>query len=88
MNKRKLLVLGCVSLLAASAMPCTINVVKKKPAAKSAFLKNGESISRRMMEKLSGQCEIKVRIMTRAELRAHKIMRLKKRLKKLSSEKY
>lgn len=69
---------------AAANASCTINLKKKKAGAKTSYTMSGETISKKVVAKLSSQCKFNYSIMSVSELRAMKIAKLKKQLAKLN----
>ena len=72
-----------ISESANASSQCRIDLVKKTHTGKTSYTLNGDSISAKVIEKLSPQCDFDIRLMTSAEKRAFDINRLKVRLAKL-----
>jgi hypothetical protein len=68
------------------ASTCNLTLLKKTASAKTAYTIAGETISKRVIEKLSTQCNIKLVVMSEKQKKALDIARLEKRLAKLKSK--
>lgn len=62
---------------------CNITLWKTSATSKTAYTKNGESISESIRIKLADQCKFDLKLMSLEQKRAFDINKLQKRLKKL-----
>lgn len=65
---------------------CNITLQKKKAGAKTSYTMSGDTISKKVIAKLSKQCKFDFVIMSERQLKAMKIAKLKKQLAKLSQK--
>lgn len=84
---KNLIILITLVVTAQSAnAQCSITLYKTKADSKTTYTKAGESISKKVIEKLSPQCSFDVRVMSAEQKRKMDINKLTKRLKKLQGK--
>lgn len=66
---------------------CNITLYKKTIDAKTSYTLDGDSVSKRVIEKLSPVCKFTVKAMSGDQKRAMTIKSLQKRLAKLNTKK-
>lgn len=77
------IILGIIILGSQCKASCNITLYKKSATAKTSYTLSGESISKKVIEKLSSQCDFAMKLMSVEQKRTMDIARLKARLAKL-----
>ena len=55
------------TLNVAKSQDCTVTLYKKKPGAKTSYTLKGDTISKKVVEKLSTQCKFNFKLFTPSE---------------------
>lgn len=71
-------------LISSAQAACNITLYNKTAGAKTSYTLEGESISQKVIAKLSTQCTFSIKTMSAAQKKAMTVKSLKKRLAKLT----
>ena len=82
----KRLLIATLILSTTNVMACNISMQVKKAGAKTAYV-NGVSVSAKIREALSSQCNIKYEVMSKTQVKAMQVKALETRLAKLKTSK-